>query len=340
MEILVDIYGADAGIGVAIDGAIQAAKEVESSIKLVGNADTINEYIKENYKKENVQEISPKLSILQAETFISNNEEPAMAIKVKKDSSIVVAYNYMKEHEQTAFLSAGCTGAVMAGALLKLGRIPGIHRPALTTIIPTKNGKDVVFLDSGANPNAKDLSLLQYALIGKAYSKYVLKKENVKIALLNIGVEEEKGTPDLKEAYKLLKANVPEFVGNVEARNIVDSGYDVIVCDGLQGNIAIKSLEGAVLTIKDEIVSIFKRSLINKIKAFFVKDIVKEAFLRYDYREKGGGVLLGVKKPVVKIHGSSKKLSFFVGIKQADNILKADIIEHIKADLAEMKNNN
>lgn len=339
MEILVDIYGADDGIAPAIDGTIAVIDQIKANVKLVGNTEEILKYVKEKYNKEKIEEVNSKLSILHADTFISNNEEPAMAIKTKKNSSIVVAYDYMKEKENTAFLSAGCTGAVMAGGLLKLGRIPGIHRPALATIIPTKNRKGVVFLDSGANPNAKEISLVQYAMLGKLYSKYVLKKEDIKIGLLNIGVEEEKGTPELKETYKMLKEEFTEFAGNVEARHIVDSGMDVIVCDGLQGNIALKSLEGAVMTIKDELVSKFKSSFINKIKALLVKDLVKEAFLTYDYREVGGGVLLGVKKPVVKIHGASKKKSFISGLKQVDSILEADIIEHIKKEIEVNKNN-
>ena len=339
MEILVDIYGADDGISPAIDGTIQVINNIECNVKLVGNTSEILEYIKEKYKKSSVEEISTKLSILHAETFIGNNEEPAMAIKNKKDSSIVVAYEYMKDNEKTAFLSAGCTGAVMAGALLKLGRIPGIHRPGLATIIPTQNRRGVVFIDSGANPNAKEISLVQYAMLGKLYSKYVLGKENIKIALLNIGAEEEKGTPELKETYKMLKETYPEFNGNVEARHIVSSDNDVIVCDGLQGNIALKSLEGAVMVLKDELSSKFKSSFINKIKAILVKDLIKSAFLTYDYRESGGGVLLGVKKPVVKIHGASKQKSFISGLKQVDSIMKANIIEHIKEEIELNKNN-
>ena len=337
MEILLDVYGCDDGIKNAIEAALKVENQLKSKITLVGNTDEINKYIKENYKKDSLKELNSKIGILHADSFITNNEEPARAIKTRKDSSIVVAYNYMKENDNTIFVSAGSTGAVMAGGLLKLGRIKGIHRPALCTIMPSAGGKQTLFLDSGANPNAKDISILQYALLGRAYAKYVMKKENLKIALLNIGAEEEKGTPDLKEAYKLLKDEIPEFVGNIEARDVARGKVDIIVCDGLAGNICLKSLEGAVSLMKDELKKAFKSNILNMIVGAMAKPIIKKSLKRYDFREVGGGVLLGVKKPVVKLHGASDIKAFINGIKQADDIVNSNINTYISEEIEKNK---
>lgn len=337
MKILLDIYGCDDGIKNAIESAIIASKEIKNEIILVGNTDEINNYIKETYNKESIEEVNSKLSILHADSFITNNEEPAKAIKNRKDSTLVVAYNYMKEHDNTILVSAGSTGAVMAGALLKLGRIKGIHRPALCTLMPSEGGKTTLFLDSGANPNAKDISILQYALLGKAYAKHVMNKEQVKIALLNIGTEEEKGTPELKEAYRLLKEEIPEFVGNIEARDVARGKVDIIVCDGLVGNVCLKSLEGAVSLMKDELKKTFKLNPYNMLLGMLTKPLIKRSLKRYDFRETGGGVLLGVKKPVVKLHGASDIKAFINGIKQADDIVNSNITEYIKEEIEKYK---
>ncbi len=337
MKILLDVYGCDEGIKNAIEAALIASKEIKSEIILVGNTNEINEYVKKTYEKNSIEDLDSKISILHAESFITNNEEPAKAIKNRKDSSLVIAYNYMKENEDTILVSAGSTGAVMAGALLKLGRIKGIHRPALCTLMPAEGGKTTLFLDSGANPNAKDISILQYALLGKAYLKHVMGKDNVKVALLNIGTEEEKGTPELKEAYKLLKEEIPEFVGNIEARDVVRGKVDVIVCDGLEGNICLKSLEGAVSLMKDELKKAFKSNLLNMLLGAMTKPLIKKTLKRYDFRETGGGVLLGVKKPVVKLHGASDVKAFVNGLKQADTIVNSNIIECIKEEIEKFK---
>ena len=337
MEILLDIYGCDDGMKNAIEAALKVADQIKSKITLVGNTVEINEYIKQNYKKNSLEELNPNIGILHADSYITNNEEPARAIKTRKDSTIVVAYNYMKEKDNTIFVSAGSTGAVMAGGLLKLGRIKGIHRPALCTILPSAGGKQTLFLDSGANPNAKDISILQYALLGKAYAKYVMKKEDIKVALLNIGAEEEKGTPELKEAYKLLKEEIPEFVGNIEPRDVPRGKVDVIVCDGLAGNICLKSLEGAVSVMKSELKQAFKANIFNMILGAMVKPIIKKSLKRYDFREVGGGVLLGVKKPVVKLHGASDIKAFINGIKQADEILNSNINTYISEEIEKNK---
>ena len=210
MEILVDVNGSDNGIDASIDAAVSVLNKVKAKICLCGDKDKIIDYIRTTYVQK-ADAIIGKLNFLDAKDMITNFDDPAFAIKNKKESSVVKAYDYMKTHEDTVFVSASSTGAVMAGALLKLKRIVGIHRPALATVLPTATKSQVVLLDCGANTASADVSMLQFANMGIIYAKYVLKKENVKVGLLNIGTEDKKGSIELKEAYKLLKESIPEF---------------------------------------------------------------------------------------------------------------------------------
>jgi len=328
MEILVDANGSDNGIDEAIKGVVNCIGKTKSKLTLVGDELKITEIIKNEYLSK-ADSIMKEISILDAKDVITNYDDPAFAIKHKKESSIVKAYDYMKEKGDTLFVSAGSTGAVMAGGLLKLKRIEGIHRPALATILPTVKGNGVVLLDSGANVTAAGVSLVQFAKMGAVYAKEVLKKDNVKVALLNIGTEDKKGSPDLKEAYESLTNECPEFVGNVEAREILSGDVDVVVANGLMGNVALKSIEGTAKIMKNALVGEFKRNLLNKLKAVGVQGIIKKALYKYDYTKYGGAVLLGIKKPVVKIHGNAKSINYQTAILQADNILKQDLVKRL-----------
>lgn len=338
MEILIDVNGGDNGIDEAIKGTLNALNKVESQITLVGDVDKINRYLNENVDK-NLKRIKEKIKIIDAKDVITNFDSPASAIKNKKESSIVKAYDYMKIVDKTIFVSAGSTGAVMAGALLKLRRLEGIRRPALVTVLPTASGKEVILLDCGANVSAAGVSLLQYAKIGVIYSKYVFKKENIKVAMLNIGTEDKKGSPDLRETYELLTENCKEFVGNIEAREILSGEVDVVVTDGLMGNIALKSIEGTARILTKELVMEFKKNFLNKIGAFAVKRILKKALSKYDYTRYGGAILLGVKKPVIKIHGNAKAKNYETAIIQADNILKIDLVRNISKEIEKKEYN-
>lgn len=210
MEILVDVNGSDNGIGEAIKAVVAVKDKVKSKLTLVGDEEKITEFVKEEYV-ERADKIMKSLNILDAKDVITNYDDPALAIKSKKESSIVKAYDYMKENDDTLFLSAGSTGAVMAGGLLKLRRIKGIYRPALVGILPTVTGKGVVLLDCGANVTAADVSMVQFAKMGTIYAKEILKIDNVRVGLLNIGAESKKGSPDLKEAYESLEKECKEF---------------------------------------------------------------------------------------------------------------------------------
>lgn len=328
MEILIDVNGSDNGMSEAIKGSINLIGKTKAKIVLVGDEKAIKEYIKNEYLNK-AENILKNINIIDAKDAITNYDDPAFAIKNKKESSIVKAYDYMKTKDNTVFISAGSTGAVMAGGLLKLKRIEGIHRPALATVLPTAKGDGVILLDSGANVTAAGVSLVQFAKMGVVYAKEVLKKDKIRLAMLNIGTEDKKGSPDLKETYQTLESEMPEFVGNVEAREILSGDVDVVVANGLMGNVALKSIEGTARTMKNALVSEFKKSLFNKVKAITVQGIIKKALSKYDYTKYGGAVLLGIKKPVIKIHGNAKAVNYEAAIMQADTILKQNLSKRL-----------
>ena len=334
MEIIIDANGSDNGIDEAIKGVVNSIGKVKSKLTIVGSEKNIVDFIKNEYLSK-ADNILKNINIMDAKDVITNFDDPAFAIKNKKESSIVKAYDYMKENDNTVFISAGSTGAVMAGGLLKLKRIEGIHRPALATVLPTVKGSGVVLLDSGANVTAAGISLVQFAKMGVVYAKEVLKISKVRLAMLNIGTEDKKGSPDLKEAYHTLEKELPEFVGNVEAREILSGEVDVVVADGLMGNVALKSIEGTARIIKNTLISEFKKNAINKIKAVTVKGIIKKALSKYDYTRYGGAVLLGIKKPVIKIHGNAKSANYEAAIMQAESILKQNLSKRLAEKIAQ-----
>ena len=334
MEILIDANGSDNGIDEAIKGVVNSIGKVKAKLTIVGNEKSITDFIKNEYLSK-ADNILKNINIMDAKDVITNFDDPAFAIKNKKESSIVKAYDYMKEKDNTVFISAGSTGAVMAGGLLKLKRIEGIHRPALATILPSVKGRGVILLDSGANVTAAGISLIQFAKMGVVYAKEVLKIDKVRLAMLNIGTEDKKGSPDLKEAYQTLEEEMPEFVGNVEAREILSGDVDVVVANGLMGNVALKSIEGTARIIKNTLVSEFKKSTLNKIKAITVKGIIKKALSKYDYTKYGGAVLLGIKKPVIKIHGNAKSANYEAAIIQAESILKQNLSKRLAENIVQ-----
>lgn len=334
MEILIDANGSDNGIDEAVRGVVNSLGKTKAKLTLVGDENKIVEIIRNEYLTK-ADNIIKQINILDAKDAITNFDDPAMAIKHKKESSIVKAYDYMKEKEETLFLSAGSTGAVMAGGLLKLKRIAGIHRPALATVLPTVKGNGVVLLDSGANVTAAGVSLVQFAKMGSVYAKEVLKKDNIRVALLNIGTEDKKGSPDLKEAYEALTDECSEFVGNVEAREILSGDVDVVVANGLMGNVALKAIEGTAKIMKNALVGEFKKNLLNKLKAVPTLGLIKKALYKYDYTKYGGAVLLGVRKPVIKIHGNAKSNNYETAILQADNILKQNLVKRLEQKIVE-----
>ncbi len=328
MKILVDAFGGDNAPNEVIAGAMLALKEKKGfSIELVGDKDKIEQILGEfDYDKE-------RISILHAPEIITCEEEPTLAIRRKPNSSICVAFKELKENQEAgAFVSAGSTGAVLVGATLKLGRIAGVNRPALCPLIPAINGKQVVFLDAGANADCKSINLCQFALMGQAYAESIGVK-NPKIALLSNGTEDEKGNALNHETFPLLKQMNINFVGNMEAREMLSGDYDVIVADGFSGNVAIKSMEGGIKNILKMIKAEIKSSFKGKLGGLLLKKSFKNLANKMDYSKAGGALFLGVIKPVIKAHGSSDRFAIRAAILQAEGYSGFNISDKIKEKL-------
>ena len=322
MKILIDAFGGDNSPEQIIAGTVDAVNEKQGfTAVLVGNEEIINAQLK-NYQYQ-----QDRIEIINATDVITCEEEPTVAIRKKPDSSICVAFKNLKESDEYgAFVSAGSTGAVLVGATLKLGRIRGVNRPALAPIFPTCNpNKQVILLDAGANADCKSVNLLQFAVMGSVYAQ-AMGVENPKVALLSNGTEDEKGNALNHEVFPLLKKlEGIDFRGNCEARDILSGEYDVIVTDGFSGNVAIKSIEGAVKLVLGSLKSCIYGSTRGKIGGLFLKKPLNKMKNHLDYTKKGGALFLGASKPVIKAHGSSKRESFKVAVLQACDYAGFDI---------------
>jgi glycerol-3-phosphate acyltransferase PlsX len=305
-----------------VKGAVDAVNEYGISLTLVGQETIISkELLKYTYPKEQIK-------ITHAETVIDVNEEPAMAIRRKPDSSLVVALDAMKISENPVLISAGSTGALLAGGLLKLGRIKGIKRPALAATIPKSDGV-FVLVDTGANTDCKPEYLEQFALLGKIYSENVLGKMNPKIGLINIGVEAKKGNSLVKTTYELLQGSELNFLGNVEARDIFETEADVLVCDGFTGNIVLKLTEGVSHFLLGGIKTAIMSNTKGKIGGFLIKNNLKTFKEQFDYAEYGGAPFLGVKGGIIKAHGSSDAYAIKNAINQSIKFIENDVLKKI-----------
>lgn len=331
-KIVLDAFGGDnAPIEIVKGAVISINSQQNFDVALVGKTDIIqSELAKYQFDKSRIE-------IIEASEVITNEDVPTDAIRIKKDSSLVVGMeNFKKRDDLIGFISAGSTGAVLAGAMFKIGRIKGIARPALAPILPTVKDGNVLMLDIGANVDCKPEFLCQFAVMGTAYMRDVYKIANPKVALLSNGTEDKKGNALTKEAFPLLKETKGiNFVGNMEAREILSGEYDVIVTDGFAGNIALKGTEGAVLSIlailKKEIMS----SFVSKIGALFLKKTFKNLKRKLDYNKSGGAPLLGIDKVVVKSHGSSKADSITASLTQAYELYQSKYIDSIKKTIGE-----
>lgn len=330
MDILIDAFGGDNAPEEVIAGSIDALKERDDfNAVFVGKEEVIKELLKKYTYDAN------RVKILNANDVITCEEEPTVAIRRKPDSSICVAFKELKENEDAkAFVSAGSTGAVLVGATLKLGRIKGINRPATSPILPTMiDGKNVILLDSGANADCKSINLVQFAIMGSCYAE-ALGVKNPKVALLSNGTEDEKGNMLNHEVFPMLKElKGINFVGNIEGRDILSGEYDVVVCDGFSGNIALKGIEGAISMLLKLLKQNIYSSLSGKIGGLFLKKTFKKLKAKLDYNNHGGALFLGVNKAVIKAHGSSKRPAFKVAVLQAAEYATFDISAQISAKL-------
>ena len=330
MDILIDAFGGDNSPEEVIAGTIEALNEKDGfNAVLVGQEDVIKNLLK-NYKYD-----ESRVKIIHAPDVITCEEEPTVAVRRKPESSICVEFKELKENpEAGAFVSAGSTGAVLVGATLKLGRIKGVNRPALCPIMPTViEGKQVLLMDSGANADCKSINLVQFALMGATYAE-ALGIKNPKVALLSNGAEDEKGNMLNHEAFPLLKElKGIEFVGNVEAREILMGDVDVVITDGFSGNVAIKAIEGAVKALLKMMKTAIYKTTRGKLGGLLLKKTFKELAKTLDYNNHGGALFVGVNKAVIKAHGSSKRTAFKAAVLQAARYATFDISDKITAKL-------
>lgn len=300
MRIILDGMGGDNAPLEIVKGAVEASSKIDHQIVIVGREDEINaELAKYNYDESKIQ-------VVHASEVIENEDSPVKAIRRKTDSSMVKGLTMLKDGEGDLFISAGNTGAYMAGSLFILGRIPGIDRPAISSIYPIAGGAlPSIIVDAGANSECRPSNLLEFAIMGSLYMEKVMDRKNARVGLVNLGVEENKGTTVTKAAHKLLKEADLNFIGNVEARDVPKGACDVIVCDGFTGNIILKLTEGFAWNLLKTMKKKFTDGLSAKMGAVLLAGKVKEIKDEFDYSEYGGAPILGVNGHVIKIHGSS-----------------------------------
>ena len=317
MRIILDAMGGDHAPQAPVIGALQAAKDFGAQITLVGRGEEILNVM----RAQGYNDLPEGIEIAHADEVVDMHDDPATVVRKRKNSSMMIGLKMLSDGLGDAFVSAGSTGALLTGATLLVKRVKGIRRAAMGPAMPNKAGGKTVILDCGANAECTPEFLLQFGLVGSIYAKKCLGVENPKIGLLNIGTEDSKGTTLQKEAYGLLKAagdkGIINFVGNTEARDVPLGAVDVVICDGFAGNVLLKSIEGTAMFMGSMVSKMFKKSILSKLAAALVMKDIKAFKKLLDYREIGGTPFLGIRKPVIKAHGSSDSLAFRNAIRQA-----------------------
>ena len=336
MKIILDAMGGDNAPKAPVLGAIQAVKDFGAQITLVGRGEEILKVMREN----NIQDLPEGVEIANADDVVEMHDDPGSVIHKRKNSSMVVGLKMLSDGQGDAFVSAGSTGALLTGATLLVKRVKGIRRAAMGPAMPNKAGGKTVICDCGANAECTPEFLLQFGLVGSLFAKKTYGVENPKVGLLNIGTEDSKGTSLQKEAYALLtdahNKGLINFVGNVEARDVPLGAVDVVVCDGFNGNVLIKSIEGTAMFMGSLMKKMFKKNIFSKIGYLLCKSGVKELVKMLDYREIGGTQFLGIKKPVIKAHGSSDALAFRNAVKQAMDAAENDFSAELEQGLKQL----
>jgi glycerol-3-phosphate acyltransferase PlsX len=327
MKIAVDAMGGDNAPQAVVAGAVQAAKEYGTGIILVG----IEKLIRAEIKKHHQAKTLP-LEIRNATQVVDMLDSPATVFRRKKDSSIRVANELVKSGEAVAVISAGHTGAAMATSLFVLGPLEGVERPAIATFMPTMKETCIV-LDVGANVDCKANHLLQFAIMGEVYAKYLLKNPNPRVGLLSIGEEETKGNELTKEAFKLLTETSLNFIGNVEGRDVMGGKADVVVCDGFIGNVVLKLSEAVAETIGLMIRENIGDNLIRKLGYFMMRPAFRALKRRIDYAEYGGAPLVGINGISIISHGRSSDRAIKNAVRVATELAKSEVNKHIHEDI-------
>ncbi|MCL2628130.1 MAG: phosphate acyltransferase PlsX [Oscillospiraceae bacterium] len=332
MKIIVDAMGGDNAPDEIVLGAVNAAVKMDIEVTLVGKGEDILRCI----ERMGFGELPKGIKIVNATQVIEIEDDPSTAIRVKKDSSLTVGFNLLRDGKGDALVSAGSTGALLSGATLIVKRIRGLRRAALAPVIPSASG-GFVLIDCGANAECTPEYLLQFAYMGSFYAEDVLSVKSARIGLLNNGAEETKGTTLQQETYKLLKQSNLNFIGNVEAKDAFKGACDVLVCDGFTGNIMLKTIEGTAKLVMSELKSVYMSSLKTKISAMMIKKNMSGLKKKLNPDETGGTALLGISKPVIKAHGSSGEIAIENAIAQAVLEVKSDIASKIKDNIESMK---
>lgn len=321
MKLAIDAMGGDHAPEQIVKGAVKAVQHFNDiEVVLIGDENKITPFLSEK---------NPKISIIHTEEVITGEDEPVRAVRRKKNASMVLMAQEVAEGRAEACISAGNTGALMAAGLFVVGRIKGIERPALAPTLPTIDGTGFLLLDVGANADAKPEHLLQNAYMGSIYSEKVRGIQNPRVGLLNIGTEEKKGNELTKKAFELMKDADINFVGNVEARDLLSGVADVVVTDGFTGNMVLKSIEGTALSMFKMLKSVLMGSMKSKLAAAVLKPDLKGLQKKLDYSEHGGACLFGLKSPVIKAHGSSDQQAIFHAIRQARDMAMNQVSEKI-----------
>ena len=324
IKIGLDAMGSDNSPSLDVEGAVLAAREFKYEIILVGKRDFIEKEL------ERYRPIPPNLSISHASEVIGMREQPVLSVRRKKQSSIVMLANLAREREVDAIVSAGNTGAMVCAVTLKCRLLPGIERAGIGVIMPTLKGTTLM-IDAGANIDARPRHLLQYAIMGSAYSEYILNNRSPRVGLLNIGEEESKGTGFLKEAYGLIELSGLNFIGNIEGRDIFAGDCDVIVCDGLVGNVALKVSESTVHAIIEILKRELKAGLVSTLAGLLGKGAFCALKKKMDYAEYGGAPLLGINGICIICHGSSSAKA----IKNAIRVAGEEVIKNVNSHIVE-----
>ena len=327
MKLAIDAMGGDNAPEAIVKGAVEAAETIEGlEITLVGDEAQIKPHLKNQ----------TNVSIIHTTEMITSDDEPVRAVRRKKQSSLVLTANEVKEGRADGCISAGNTGALMSAGLFVVGRMKGVDRPALSPTLPTSDGKGFLMLDVGANVDAKPDHLLQYAVIGSIYAENVRKIEKPRVGLLNVGTEDGKGSELTKKAFELMQSAPINFVGNVEARDLLEGVADVVVTDGFTGNVALKTIEGTAMTMFSMIKQTFMSNFKTKIAAVLAKNDLRKLKDQLDYSEYGGAGLFGLSAPVIKAHGSSNERAVLNAIRQACQMIELDVTNTISTTLNEM----
>lgn len=336
MKIILDAMGGDNAPEAPVLGAIEAAKATGTQITLVGRGEEILSVMRKN----GIENLPEGMEIANAEDVVDMHDDPGSVIHKRKNSSMIIGLRMLADGQGDAFISAGSTGALLTGATLIVKRVRGIRRAAMGPAMPNKKGGKTVICDCGANAECTPEFLLQFGLVGALFARKSFGIANPKVGLLNIGTEDSKGTDLQREAYALLKdageQGLINFVGNVEARDVPMGEVDVVVCDGFSGNVMIKSIEGTAAFMGSLMSKMFKKNVLSKLAAALVMKDIKAFKKLLDYREIGGTQFLGIKKPVIKAHGSSDALAFRNAVYQAVEAAKADFSAELEQGLKQL----